>query len=347
MNTFITTLLLVTQMNVQYCLHQEELNLALIELKNEQQNYFLTQNDGVLQSDFELEGGLIFLKAKLNGQAQSFIFDTGSPHLILNNNRSSSQAGNPFTNKSNLKINGVGGSKKISKVRNPDFDWNGINAKWKTCYATDMQNIARVKKRDFAGLIGYDQMRKHEVVIDYKKQKLFLVSRSNKTFFDNHEKIEKVPLRMMGHLPVVKVKIGKRRYYFAIDSGAEVNVIDKRLRKRMSEKMIVESLRGNIIGGGDKKISARGVKIKSTKIGKATYENLDYTYADLSFLTDDEGHRVDGLLGYPFLKEALFSINYRKRQLCKWELKTKDNQALELAVTKKNIKLTKSLSHRN
>ena len=77
------------------------------------------------------------------------------------------------------------------------------------------------------------------------------------------------------------------------------------------------------------------------KVGKLYYKNQPFAFADLSFLQGENGVQLDGLLGYPFLKEALFSINFRKKQLCKWELKVKNDEPIQLAISKKRIKITK------
>lgn len=307
-----------------------------------QEKYFQTDAKGVMQSDFDLVGGLIFLNADLEGQSESFILDTGSPHLLLN----SRMLGKKKKDKDGFEINGVGGKKKVKKMHKVDFDWKGINVKREKSYSVDLGNIARVKKRNFAGLISYDQVKRKELLIDYEKEKMFLISKSNKAFFKNYDKTDKVWFRMVGHIPVVKVKIGKKRYYFGIDTGAEINVIDKRLRKRLPKNMIESDFLGVIMGSNNKKIQVNHVEVKEMKVGKSYYKNQPFAFADLSFLQGDDGIQLDGLLGYPFLKEALFSINYRKKQLCKWELKAKDAEPIQLAISKKRIKITKPFYYR-
>ena len=143
MNTFIASLLMVTHLHVQMAFQPDPLQLTF------QENYFQTQADGVMESDFDLVGGLIFLDAKLDGQSQSFILDTGSPHLILNSSLSEKK------NKKGFEINGIGGKKKVKRLYKVNFAWQGIKLKREVSYALDLGNIARIKKREFAGLISY------------------------------------------------------------------------------------------------------------------------------------------------------------------------------------------------
>lgn len=318
---------MISHLNVQMALQSGS------EQFTYQENYFQTQAEGVMESDFELVGGLIFLDAKLDGQSQSFILDTGAPHLILNSSL--------IEKKNGFKINGIGGTKKAKRLNKVNFIWQGIKLKREISYAIDLNNIAQIKKRDFAGLISYDQVKRKEVLIDYEKRKMFLISKSNKSFFENYDKADKIWFRMVRHIPVIKVKIGNRRYYFGIDTGAEINVIDKRLRKRLPKNMIVNDFLGQIMGGNNKQIQVNKVQVKEMKIGKSYYKNQPFAFVDLSFLQGEDGIQLDGLLGYPFLKEALFSINYRKNQLCKWELKVNEDELIQLAIARKKIKITK------
>lgn len=333
METIISTILFITQLSFGICDQQ----LQVDHLSH--QNYFNTTLEGVSQSEFELVGGLIFVEAELNGVTQKFILDTGSEHLIINSDV-------PTSKRPISVMKAVGGSKKIYKAKNVEFDWNGKKANRQLKYSVDLENIAKAKNKEFAGMIGYDQVKKQELVIDYKNKKVFLISKNNKDFFEHHEMVEKIKFRMVGHLPVVKVKIGKKKYYFAIDTGAEVNVIDKRFRGKIPNEMIGLNSTKKIIGGNNNEITVPATTIKSMKVGKSEYENMAFAFSDLSFLTLD-GFRIDGLLGYPFLNQAKFSINYKKKNLGKWKLKTKSKEPIQIALSKNKVKLTKSLFYRN
>lgn len=312
MKFFISTIYLFVQMGMQIYSDNVEQNVQL------EQQYFVTQSEYVTQSDFELVGGLIFVEAGLNGKKEKFILDTGSAHFLLNENQEKQKR-----RKSNLWMNGVGGNKKMAKVRGVDFDWEGITAKRNVMYAVDLNNIVKAKKRDFAGLIGYDQVRSKELVLDYENQKLFLLSRKNKDFFNNHNRVDKVRFRMVNHLPVVKVKIGKKNYYFAIDTGAETNVIDKRLKNKIPKELIEIGFMTNVASNDSLSMEVYGMELQSIKVGKTQYDHMPFIFTDLSFLNMNTDFRIDGLLGYQFLRRGKFSINYRKKQLNKWELKNK------------------------
>jgi len=266
----------------------------------------------LIQADFDLAGGLILVDAELNGTTGKFVFDTGAPHLFFNSK-------NGIGKKSKQKIVGVGGHQILNIKKGVKVNWSGQEIKNKNTYGLDLSHIEKAKGKEIAGLLGYETVRGKELVIDYKAQKLYLVSKKNKSFFAGHEKIDKVFFKMEGHIPVIRVRFGKKNFYFGIDTGAEVNVIDKKLKGKIPKELIEEISSTKIVGIQVDEGESNFVKIKSSKVGKSTYHDLEYVFADLSNFHEGNGFQLDGFLGYSFLKQANFSINYRKNQLITWQ----------------------------
>jgi len=182
-----------------------------------------------------------------------------------------------------------------------------------------MSHIERVKGKEIAGLLGYEMVKGKELFIDYKAQKLYLISKKNNSFFSGYEKADRVFFKLEGHIPVIRVRFGKRNFYFGIDTGAEVNVIDEKLKGKIPKELITELTSTKVMGIKEETGNSNGARIKTTKVGKSTYENMEFIFADLKSFRDSNGFQLDGFLGYPFLKRANFSINYRKNQLIRWE----------------------------
>ena len=73
-----------------------------------------------------------------------------------------------------------------------------------------------------------------EVVIDYENNSLlYLIGKSNKTFFEGQKIRGQSSYFQMcrTHSSSSNAKIGKKIFYFGIDTGAEVNVIDLKAKK--------------------------------------------------------------------------------------------------------------------
>jgi len=161
MNTFIVSLLMISHLNVQMAFQSEPLPI------NFQEDYFQTEAAEVMQADSELVVELIFLDTTLEGRSQAFIFDTSSPHLLINSSWSKMKK----NSKIGFEINGVGGQ-QVTKICKVNFDWQGIDVKKATSYAIDLRKIARIKKRNFVGLISYAQVKRKGSPIDFRIKQL-------------------------------------------------------------------------------------------------------------------------------------------------------------------------------
>ena len=308
MNTFFTTLLtlfflgscsvVIAQNPFKFIKHSKSKNH---QVKN-----------GLTQSSFDLVGGLILVDAEIDGSTEKFIFDTGAPHLFLNTK-------NRTCKKSNQQIVGVGGHQRLDIKKDVELEWSGKKIKNKETYGMDLSHIEKAKGEKIGGLLGYEMVKGKELVIDYKSQKIYLIDKKNKTFFSGHEKVDRVFFKMVGHIPVIRIRFGKKNFYFGIDTGAEVNVIDKRLKGKIPKELISNNSNTKVVGVNAIVEKANCIKIKSMKVGKQTYGEMDYIFTDLSAFHQNSDIQLDGFLGYSFLKQANFSINYRKNQLIRWE----------------------------
>ena len=55
------------------------------------------------------------------------------------------------------------------------------------------------------------------------------------------------------------------------------------------------------------------------KLSKTSIANrMEFTEADLSSFQGKENFHLDGIVGYPFLKELLFSINLHTKKFYIW-----------------------------
>ena len=286
--------------------------IQLANYAKKQQRKSADKKEDLVQADFDLAGGLILVDADINGSTGQFVFDTGAPHLFLNSK-------NRKGKDSKHTIVGVGGHQTLKVNKNIKVNWSGQEIKNRNTYGLDLSHIEKAKGKEIAGLLGYETVKGKELFIDYKAQKLYLVSNKNKSFFAGHENVDRVFFKLEGHIPVIRVRFGKKNFYFGIDTGAEVNVIDEKLKGKIPKELIEEMASTKIVGIQVDKEESNFIKVKSTRVGKSTYQDLEYVFVDLSGFRAGNGYQLDGFLGYSFLKQANFSINYRKNQLIRWE----------------------------
>ncbi len=261
-------------------------------------------------------GGLIMLKAKVNGEEGNFILDTGANGLVLNDRY--------FQPDRLLRdVEGVGLSGQTSRLgvkRTDAFDLDELQFPNARAETIDLSQLETRKRRRILGLIGYDLLKEFEIMFDYR-QRFLTFSRVDKngdqlialphTVF----KIDSVDFELGHHIPVIEVKVGGRKKRMAIDTGAEYNLLHvKRSRKLMKHFKILSTL--DITGTGQRSVEALAGKLYRVVL-KERYKcgGMSTVITNLKELESIYHTKLDGILGYEFLAPWLFSINYRKERV--------------------------------
>ena len=258
---------------------------------------------------FQLADGKIVVNARLEGKPKLFMLDTGAPGLILNgkNINEASQTDAEF-----------------SPVVNTDqtvvshFEWAGVQRGNTNAGVVNIGHLEAASGLSLAGLIGYDLLKNSEVLFDYSNHQLIL-SRDRKSVWHKDRKPKAVfSFQMIDHLPVLKVKIGNRWAYLGLDCGAESNLLDDSFLKSLPKSMLSKVKKEKLIGMNQAEVTSVSARISKTEIDKETFTDMKYLFADLSGIKGDADFKIDGLLGFPFFKSAVISINYKKQKLYVW-----------------------------
>ncbi|NNE75968.1 MAG: hypothetical protein HKN31_02730, partial [Pricia sp.] len=263
---------------------------------------------------FELVGGLIFVDAEMGGICDQYIFDTGAPTLVINTK--------DYNKARNVSyVSGFSGKVPIVAKTVKGFQIGEYKNKNLLAFYTDISHLERIKKRSVKGLIGVDAFKKKEVLFNYKDQEMLFLPKKRKTKkIADYQEISMVRFRKQGHIPVVKMKIGKKTFYFGIDTGAEVNILSKRLLKKVKEDNIELSTQRKTIRGIDKKSQDAGIgTIKKMSLKENDFYDMEFVFTDISSINHSNELQLDGILGYPFLSSGIFSIDFRKNRLYVWE----------------------------
>lgn len=262
-------------------------------------------------TNFQIIEGMMLVQAVTNNKIGNFIIDTGSPVLVIN-----SQSDKGFK----VKAKGISNTLESREILINQFSWSGIQKKGITAYTLDISHLEAASGKKIAGIIGFDILKDYEMVIDYPNQKLELLPIKKRKKKQTGSPIATIPFDMQAHLPVIKIKIGDKKMRLALDTGSEVNVLHDGLRNKISDDLITTSFKEEI-QGVDKIIKVvEAVRIQSTEIKKLPFDNMKYVFTDLSHLKTESNLYIDGILGYPLLKNGKFSINYREQKLYVWRL---------------------------
>ena len=136
----------------------------------------------------------------------------------------------------------------------------------------------------------------------------------------------KVKFRLAGGAqPLILLPVevnGEGPFEFILDTGAGTSLLSSELGQKLGIK-IIGSKEGQSAGGA---VSVSLAKVSSLAVASAKLDDVDVGLVDLSHIGKTVGAKIDGDLGYNFLKHFRITLDYRKS-----EIRLDDPKRFELA----------------
>ena len=264
------------------------------------------------QIPFKIENGMIFVEAEMDGKIGNFVLDTGAPAMIVNSNK---------RGKKIQKARSVAQNFDIHSTTISSFKWANIKSNNLDAYALDLSHLEKASNKKILGMIGFNVLKNHEILIDYEQEQLFLYPPKKNIIHRTADPMMTLNFELQDHLPVIEVLIGGQLYRFGLDTGAESNLIHQKYAESIPEEFVATIKMGEIQGLDQKIIPVKSATIKNTIIKGTDYGAMPYLFMDLSHLQSDTNLAIDGLLGGPFFQKAQISINFAKRKVYIWNLR--------------------------
>lgn len=264
-----------------------------------------------LPTKFELVNGMVVVQAEIDGVAANFILDTGSPMMILND---STQVADSLSIIAGPAGNASGHWKKIE-----EFSWAGVRRFNIQALGMDLRALERATGKRLRGLIGYRFIENFDLVLDFENQFVTLLPQGIAASQQEWKLKSKMGFEIVGHLPVVVVKIGDVAIRLGLDTGANTNLLNINRLAEIDAELVTPVKVGGVMGIGSGALPTKVVDIVETNVAGTNYWNMRYIVCDISHLPNLANNGVDGLLGFPFFQSKKFVINYSSQTLSVWE----------------------------
>ncbi|AOW20585.1 pepsin/retropepsin-like aspartic protease family protein [Urechidicola croceus] len=275
-------------------------------------------NENTSRIPFKLIGHLIVVEAELLGEKGNFIIDTGSETLILNEVHFPTKF---WQKKKKTTTNGV-----LSVVDNPVekslevFKLHNLNLKNLKADVINLSHIEKNKKMNLLGIIGYSVLKDYELFIDLHLNQITLnrIDKSGNRI-DKRVYLEKITdtieFKLKKHSIILDCYVGDEKVKFALDTGAEYNQLNKSSKKKIL-KNFISIRRLFVLGASDKKIEVLVGKLRKVNLENRIYLGpMNTILTNFSKMNDAYGTRLDGVLGYEFLRQNRIIINYKKQKM--------------------------------
>lgn len=271
-------------------------------------------NINTIYIPFQLVGRLMVVEAAIDTVRGNFIVDTGSERLLLNKNYFSGEGRDvAVTSVSNTGL--VDAREKIIDK----LQLSQLQVPRLVAHIVDLSHIEFKKNTRIMGILGYNVFKEFEVMIDFQNM-LVVLSRVDKS----GQRLDTIPyyerpndsLRFEHHrhLIVVEVIINGVKSKMFLDSGAELNLIDRRIGRKVLDKFKIIK-RVNLVGVGKHQVEVIAGIIEEAMCGNQKGINMNTLLTSLDEINEKMGVRVEGVLGYEFLHTRRTLINYQKQKL--------------------------------
>ncbi len=260
-------------------------------------------------SNFTFSGGLIMVNVSVNGESGDYILDTGAPGLVLNSTEET---------ESFVLASSVSSPIKVGEVMVENFQWGNFEQTNVEGYTLDISHMGKANSESPDGLIGYQILKSNSVLVNFENQEVAILSKKDlKSTLKASKGYVTILFETEGHLPVIKLKINGKKYRFAIDTGAEKNLMDDKSFEELNPENVTYELMQGLDGGIRKVANGQLENITSKKYD---INKMNFLFSDMSYVNEGEnGYNIDGLLGLPFFQNKTFVIDYRKGEIHIWE----------------------------
>ena len=260
---------------------------------------------------FRLAGGaqpLILLPVHVNGSGPfEFILDTGAGTSLLSSD---------LAKQLKVKIVGskegqsAGGKVAVSLAKTESLAVGETELHDVDVGIVDLSQIGKAIGAKVDGDLGYNFLKHFRLTIDYCSCEVRLDDPKRVENFGRSAKTEG-PMRLASPAkPLILVDVhanGRGPFQFAVDTGTSTTAITPELAKKFGIK---SSPVGPATTGGAHVDVAAG-KLQSFQIGGAKIDNMAVVVADFFvMLSDAIGAKLDGIVGYNFLRNYKVVIDY-------------------------------------
>ncbi len=257
---------------------------------------------------------LILIKGEVNGVSGYFIFDTGAPDLILNENHFEN-----FTQDPTRQVTGVNGQihdARVYYVHN--LNLGDLNCKRQVADVIDLSHIEEKRNVKILGLLGVNLFKGEELEIDLQKHLLRIYKTDKQGLRLQGKKVAlntgiiSMPFKYSGALIELEAHINNRAYRIAFDTGSETLLLDKSIMAR--DRIQTSLIRSHDLLSTDG--SGSGIEIRQLdkiNIG-LNLRKVTTVATDLKRLRA-YGLNVDGLIGYDLMASGVVTINFSTRTI--------------------------------
>lgn len=271
-------------------------------------------NPNTIYIPFKLVGRLITVEAQADTVSGSFIVDTGAERLLLNKNHFRERQLEQFVSMGN-----TGEVRAVSERWVDSLSWDDLLFKNIKANVVDLTHIEQKKHMRLVGIIGQNVFEDFELFLDFQTQQIVLTRLDKNGYRLDPEAIWETPydsmdFKLVRHLILIEAEVQGRKLKFNLDSGAEVNLLDHKVKRKVLDDFEIIR-RVKMVGVGQNEIEVLAGVLHNVTYSNQSDESMRTLITNLLQMCTNFGTRIDGVVGYEFLSTRRTLINYKRKKL--------------------------------
>lgn len=267
----------------------------------------------MMQVNFIPAGNLMLIEATVNDTTGYFLVDSGAPSMILNSLYFAAPQAQMVQG---LGVGGaVTGSSTIPVKR---FVWGEYQINHFDAITMELSHIEQELQKPILGLISKRELEPFEAVFDYAQQQitLYKLDAQGTPVKQHAEPVKRITFTMAAHLPLVPCSYGAAPLVMALDTGAEVNLLDDSLP---IDFPLQDARSDTLSGAGKERIAIQSGTLASFAIDGQEYPDMRFLISDIDHISSATGTVIHGLIGHEFISRQPTGINYRTGEITLYE----------------------------
>ena len=169
------------------------------------------------------------------------------------------------------------------------------------------------------GVLGYRVFQDFEILIDYSIRQLIVtrVDKDGRRMDPQaiyQSPVDSLNFKLRGHVMVVKAHVNGVRLDLGLDTGAELNLLDIGVKRRVLDNFEILR-RVTMTGAGEEEIELVAGILYGVDLGVGQATGMRTLLTRMWKVNQALGAGLDGVLGYEFLFDKRTLINYKKGKL--------------------------------
>jgi predicted aspartyl protease len=265
-------------------------------------------------------GNLLLIEATIDSVKGDFIIDTGAPYLVLNRTYFRQYETNKTVQSAGVNSGMTQASRcAISKVSFGKLYYENVDAD-----ITSLTQLENSKKIKILGLIGcnfftslcikIDILTNQMIIykLDEKGNPIAKIDSTSQGFERDTTPDIAMKFKLCDNKIFVPVSIAGQDMNWILDTGAETNVVDALAKKKILKEFTVVR-RVKLTGSTGSQEVILGV-FSELNIGEMVFPMQQTMMTNMAELNETCSIFIDGILGYNFLSQGTFSLNFATKE---------------------------------